>query len=504
MIMRKILLLFLLFPLSILAQTVPSKDASFNSSGKVLLSVWNNNYANCTAVQADKKVLIGGSIHKNNPNTVNSFLVARYNENGTLDTTFANNGLLYNTVSNSSVIYDMKVLSDGKIIIAGSGDSSALIGKLLPDGNFDTTFGNNGRALLSGTYIRDLEILSDGSIVGYGDKNSSSYLVKINSTGQIDATFGTNGEISTKFGYPSLINNAMTRQADGKYIISGAVVINSSYPENNQMFLARYNINGSLDTTFGTNGLLLYTATAREARDLVFTAAGKILVLGEKPYASTTGIGPNSMFYLLQFNTDGTLDTTFNGTGTVGFGFNYYSSVKTDAQNKIYVSGSYFDSTNYYDFRRIIRLNENGSLDTTFGTNGFYSSNDRVYSSEFRYGNNSMNFTPDGKLISSGYVNIPSFSIILMRLIISSTNLSTSDLSSNLENISVYPNPAEDYFLVKSKDNIVSLELINVLGQSIAKQNSATKIEVKNIPSGNYFLKVKTNKEERTFNVIKK
>lgn len=502
--MKRIIVLLFLLPLCIWAQTVPFKDTTFNTSGKVLLSVWNNNYANCTAVQADKKILIGGSIHKNNPNTVNSFLVARYNENGTLDTTFADNGLLYNSVSNSSIIYDMKVLSDGKILIAGRGNTSALIGRLLPDGTFDSSFGTDGKALLNGTYIRDVEILSDGSIIGYGDKNSSAYLVKINSAGQIDTTFGTNGEVATKFGYSSLINNAMTKQADGKYIISGAVVINASYPENNQMFLVRYNVNGSLDTTFGNNGLLLYTATAREARDLLFTTAGKILVLGEKPYASTTSIGPTSMFYLLQFNTDGTLDTTFNTTGTVGFGFNYYSSIKTDTQNKIYVSGSYFNSTNYYNFRRIIRLNENGSLDTTFGTNGFYSSNDRVYASEFRYGNNSMNFTPDGKLVSSGYVNTPSFSILLMRLIISSTNLSTSDFSLNLENISVYPNPAEDYFIVKSKENIESLELINALGQSIIKENNAKKIKVKNIPAGNYFLKVTTNKEEKTFKVIKK
>ncbi|WPO83283.1 T9SS type A sorting domain-containing protein [Chryseobacterium sp. JJR-5R] len=502
--MKKFILLLFLLPSDLWAQTLPFKDTTFNTSGKALLSVWNNNYANCTAVQADKKMLIGGSIHKNNPTTVNSFLVARYNENGTLDTTFASNGLLYDPAGNSSVIYDMKVLSDGKILIAGRGNASALIGRLLPDGTLDLSFGTNGTALLSGTYIRDLEILSDGSIIGYGDKNSSSYLVKINSSGQIDTTFGTGGEISAKFGYSSLINNAMTKQADGKYIISGAVVSNASYPENNQLFLARYNVNGNLDTTFGSNGLLLYSATAREARDVLFTAAGKILVLGEKPYASTTSIGPNSLFYLLQFNTDGTLDTAFNSTGTVGFGFNYYSSVKTDAQNKIYVSGSYFDSTNYYNFRRIIRLNENGSPDTTFGTNGFYSSNDRVYASEFRYGNNSMNFTPDGKLVSSGYVNIPSFSIILMRLIISSTNLSTSDFTSNPENISVYPNPAEDYFIVKSKDTIESLELINTLRQSLTKQNNATKIDVKNLPAGNYFLKVKTYKEEKTFKVSKK
>lgn len=501
--MKKLLLLLPFLSFNAHAQSIPSKDTSFNSAGKVYLSVWNNNYANCTAVQADKKILVGGSILKNDPSTVNSYLVARYNENGTLDNTFANNGLLYSSVSNSSIIYDMKVLSDGKIMIAGAGDTSAFIGKLLPNGSYDTTFGNGGIKALNATYIRDLEILPDGSMVAYGDKNGSSYLVKINAGGQLDAGFGTNGEVSSKFGYPSLISNAMARQTDGKYIISGAVVINASYPENNQMFLARFNSNGTLDTSFGVNGLLLSSSTAREARDLVFTAGGKILVLGEKPYASTSSVNPNSMFYLLQFNADGTPDTTFNGTGTVGFGYNHYSSVKTDMQNRIYVSGSYFNSTNYYDFRRFIRLTENGSLDTTFGTNGFYDTSDRVYSSEYRYGSNSMNFTPDGKLVSSGYVNLPSFYIMVMRLTLSSSNLSSSESISAPETISVYPNPAKDYFFVQSKENITSLELINVLGQTIAKENHVSKINIKGISSGIYFLKVKTQKHEKTFKVVK-
>ncbi|REC46280.1 T9SS type A sorting domain-containing protein [Chryseobacterium pennipullorum] len=501
--MRKIISLLLLLPLGFTAQTLPYMDTSFNGYGRVNLSIWNNNYIGCTAVQPDKKVLIGGSTHMNDPITKSSPLIARYNENGTPDPTFGINGLLYDVNGPGGSISDIKILSDGKMIIAGAWGYSAFIGRLLPDGTFDNSFGTQGKTNVSSITVRKIEILQDGSIVGFAISDWSAKLIKMNSDGQIDTTFGVAGESAINIGFTKIIGNAMTRQPDGKIIVGGAAVSNSSYPETNQLFLARYHSNGTKDTSFGNNGLLLYSQDAREVRDIAFTASGKILVLGEKPYASTTSIGPTSMFYLLQFNIDGTLDTMFNNTGSVPFGYNYYSSIKIDSQNKIYVSGSNFTYNNYYHFKRIMRLNEDGSFDTTFGTNGRYDTTSRVYPSEYK-SLNTMSFAPDGKMVVAGHANLPNFTMFALRLGISQVNLSVSDVSADVENISVYPNPTQDYFLVKSKDDVLTLELTNNLGQNIFKSEKTTKLEVYSIPAGNYFLKVKTAKEEKTFKVIKK
>lgn len=502
--MRKILLLLTIVPLSLLAQSIPSMDTSFATFGRVSLSVWNNNYANCTAVQPDKKIIVGGMIQQNTPTTRQSYILARYNENGILDSTFGSNGLLYNDISNSGNIYDIKVMPDGKIIIAGRWNNGAFIGRLLANGSFDTSFGTNGVTEFTGSYIRDVEILSDGTIVGYGQKNTESLLVKLNLNGQNDSTFGNNGIVSTNFGYPSLINNAMVRQSDGKFIITGAVVPNSSYPQNNQVFVAQYTANGILDLTFGTNGIILYNNDVKVGRDIAVTPSGKILVLAEKPDAIITSIGTTSLFYLLQFNIDGTLDMTFNNLGYTGFGPTYCSSVKVDSQNKIYIGSLHFNSTSYYYFRQVIRLNADGSKDTSFGNAGIYNSNTRVYPSEYVYGNNNMNFAPDGKLVLGSYVNTPSFSITIMRLNISPTNLSLSENIVKSENISIYPNPVKDFINIKSKNDILLLELTDISGRSITKKIKETRLDLQMVPAGTFILKVKTTHEEESFKVIKR
>lgn len=502
--MRKILLLLLILPFLIPAQSIPNMDTSFAGFGRVTLSVWNNNFAYCTAVQPDKKILVGGSIQQNTPTTNQSYVIARYNENGTLDSTFGINGLLYSNTGNYSTIYDIKILSDGKILMAGSWDGNAFIGQLLTDGSFDSGFGNNGIKVFSGGHIRDIEVLPDGSIVGYGQKNTASILVKVSADGQADSSFGNSGMVSTTFGYPSTVNNAMIRQTDGKLVITGAVVPNSSYPQNNQAFIARYTAAGIPDPAFGTNGLILYNTNANVGRDIAQTANGKILVLAEKPNAAVTNIGTTSHFFLLQFNTDGTPDTTFNNLGYVGFGPTYCSSLKVDPQNKIYIGSSSFNSTSYYDFKQIIRLNADGSRDSTFGSNGVYVSNTRVYSSEYAYGTNNMNFTPDGKLVIGSYVNAPGFLITIMRLNVLSNSLSASETFANSQAISVYPNPVKDAIHVQSRDNILSLELTDFSGRIVSKSIHAAKMDLVSISAGTYMLKVKTAKKEETFKIIKK
>ena len=149
-------------------------------------------------------------------------------------------------------------------------------------------------------------------------------------------------------------------QSDGKILVAGTSYTGSKY----NFALARYNTNGALDTTFDGDGKLttsISTGTDR-AYSVAVQADGKILVAGES----------NFDFGLVRYNTNGSLDTTFDGDGKlttpIGSGYDFGRSVAVQADGKILVAG-YGSNGSNNDFA-LVRYNRNGSLDTTFDGDG--------------------------------------------------------------------------------------------------------------------------------------
>jgi uncharacterized delta-60 repeat protein len=237
------------------------------------------------------------------------------------------------------------------------GDFTNRIIRLFPDGSIDNTF-NVGSGFNNG--VRDIEVLPDGRILCGGiftsySGVSSNRIIRLNTNGSIDNTF----VIGTGF------NNAIetiSLQSDGKILVGGFF---TSYSGVSSSGIIRLNTNGSVDNSFvigtGFNSIVFA---------ITLQSDGKILVGGF--FTSYSGVARN---YIIRLNTDGSVDTSF----VIGTGFNNeVSALELQSDGKILVGG-YFTSYSGVSRNNIIRLNSDGSIDTSFviGT-GFNSTVDAI------------------------------------------------------------------------------------------------------------------------------
>lgn len=229
------------------------------------------------------------------------------------------------------------------------------------EGTLDSTFGTGGSLSLatqvgssSNNQSRAIQILSDGSIIAAISGSSNSYVIKYTSTGAVDATFGVAG-ICTLTGFTALQNSILI-DTDNRIIICGLTTVSSSIP-----WIIRITANGIVDSSFN------YTSPSSLAWAFVLYVAatqssGKIIANG---FAGSAQI--------VRYNVDGSLDTTFGSSGYVIFnGSNGYpnsvnapTTVVIDANDNLYII--YVDTTNNIN---VIKLTIDGAIDTNWGING--------------------------------------------------------------------------------------------------------------------------------------
>ena len=313
-----------------------------------------NNQIQSVAIQSDGKILVGGLFSSLNGTT--RYRLVRLNSDGTVDTTFYTNlGTGFN-----NYVYSVKVQSDGKIIVGGlftsfNGNTTKRLVRLNSDGTEDTSFSTN---LGTGfdVSVFDTSIQSDGKIIvggSFASLNGSTRnrLVRLNSDGTVDTTFSTN--LGTGF------NNTVSTvaiQSDGKIIVGGDFTSLNSTSRNK---LVRLNSNGTVDTTFYTN---LGTGFNDDVFDIAIQSDGKIIAAGN--YFQLNG---NTRNRLVRLNSDGTEDTTFYTNLGTGFNSSTYE-VKIQSDGKIIVGGV-FTTFNGNTRNRLVRLNSDGTEDTSFYTN---------------------------------------------------------------------------------------------------------------------------------------
>ena len=338
-----------------------SLDTSLDTDGLVMTDLGSNDYGSSVTVQADGKILLSGS-------SSGDFALVRYNSNGRLDTTFGIGGKVMTDFGSLSLSsgYSVIVQSDGKILLGGYAspilDYHFALARYNRDGSLDTAFGSGGKVV---TDVGDMDlgysvtIQTDGKILLGGTSAGDFALVRYNSDGNLDTTFDTDGKVTTDFGTSSY-GYSVTVQADGKILLGGSTVTSA---DSGNFALARYNIDGSLDTTFDTDGMVTtdFGGNSTFANSISVQADGKILLGG---YIYTNG---SANFALARYNSNGSLDTTFDNDGwlTTDFGgsdFGYNVTVQADG--KILLGGSTFTNGSY-DFA-LARYNIDGSLDLSF------------------------------------------------------------------------------------------------------------------------------------------
>ncbi|MBD2680828.1 MULTISPECIES: DUF4347 domain-containing protein [Nostoc] len=390
-----------------------SLDTTFGVGGKVITDIGGSERAYGVAIQADGKIVVVGETYNSNGN----FAVARYNSDGSLDSTFGNSGKAIADFANQTDIpYGVSIQSDGKILIAGitynGNQTDAALIRYNSNGSLDTTFGNGGKVVTNfqgkNEWIKSLAVQSDGKIVigGYVSPSDGSIsatpqhdfaLIRYNSDGSLDTSFGNGGMVITSMSNGQEFIASILIQPDGKVVVTGSGMNNNG---SNNFILARYNSNGSIDTNFGSNGKVItdFPGTDDFGNSVALQSDGKIVVGG-----STGNIGINGDFALARYNSDGTLDANFGNGGKVitDFGGNDVGQSLAILQNgKIVVSG-FAENTNANRDIALAVYNSNGSLDTSFGDNGKVIT--PVTSSSFQ--NTGFAVQSDSKIVVAGSDN---------------------------------------------------------------------------------------------------
>ncbi len=242
------------------------------------------------------------------------FAIARYNPDGSLDLSFGTDGRVVTDFAlEADIATAVAVQADGKLLVAGYNDDF-ILARYNPDGSLDTTFDGDGAVMtdFSGSvdYARAVLLQGDGKIIlaGYTD-GIGGYdfaLARYNTDGSLDTSFDGDGKVVNDLSGNSDYLQAAVLQADGKIVVGG-----SSDGISIDFVLARYNTDGSLDTSFDGDGLLStdIDGSFEQCTALVMQPDGKILAAG---FTENPG---NYNFALVRYNPDGSLDPTFDGDG---------------------------------------------------------------------------------------------------------------------------------------------------------------------------------------------
>ncbi|MGI8836580.1 MAG: hypothetical protein ACR2H4_08070 [Pyrinomonadaceae bacterium] len=331
-------------------------DLSFGNGGKVITQVGSNAGARSVAIQSDGKIVAAG-YSDNGANY--DFAVVRYNTDGTLDTSFGGTGKVVTPVGNSSDANSVAIQSDGKIVAAGTSRNfpnfDFAVVRYNTDGTLDTSFNGTGKVITQGGQAFSVAIQADGKIVaaGYsfnGANRADFAVVRYNTNGSLDTLFNGTGKVVTPVGSSdsSDIAFSVAIQSDGKIVAAGT----SRYDSEGDFAVVRYNTNGTLDTSFGGTGKVVTSVSSSGdyARSVAIQSDGKILVVGD---IGNGGLFNGIDFAVVRYNTDGSLDTSFGGTGRVVTpvgNSSFANSVAIQSDGKIVVAGATGDSPGGTDF----------------------------------------------------------------------------------------------------------------------------------------------------------
>jgi uncharacterized delta-60 repeat protein len=368
-------------------------DPSFGTGGLVTTDFESrDDFGVGAAIQPDGKIVVAGNSAVFNPFFNADFALARYNPDGSLDATFGGGGTVRSDFGGAvDAASDVVVQADGKLVAAGLSGGNFAVARYNANGSLDPSFGIGGLVTTdfgANDQANALVLQADGKLVAAGYTLPPSFagdfaLARYNPDGTLDTTFGTGGKVTTDFGsFDQGFDAAAT--ADGKIVVAGRTGENFA--------LARYDTNGALDSSFGGGKV----TTDFGASDLPFAialdSAGRVIAAG-------TSSGD---FALARYNTDGSLDAGFGIGGTVTTDFSGGSQenafgVVVHPDGGITAAGASSSTPGSSSFA-LARYDSGGSLDVSFGTGG-------KVTTAFPYPSSTaldLLSQPDGKLVAIG------------------------------------------------------------------------------------------------------
>ncbi|MGQ2984170.1 T9SS type A sorting domain-containing protein [Flavobacterium sp.] len=520
--MKKLLLLSALFSITHFYAQDGTLDSSFGNGGKVTTNVNGLEKAHGVVVQADGKIVIGG--YTNNANTGNDFLCIRYNANGTIDTNFGTNGIATFDLQPGAddMAYSIDIDSSGKLYLAGYSD--------------------------------------DGT-------NKNGAVIRLNTDGSLDNSFGTGGKVITDFTATVGNNNPVKQDefkvvkvhfATGKIIVAGTgfTATNNSVP-----IMARYNPNGTLDTTFNGDGKKIQLPSPITGwtfhfgiEDIAVKPNGKITAVGWiKPTTGATFYDADH--YEVRINSDGTNDDTFdndgydsdnlatsddktyavilnpddsfhfggghpwndgmtrmyigvtsaNGASTTNTTLSFWSNAQPtcyalakDSNGKFITGGTMLDAATGNKSFLLTRVKPDYSIDNTFGTGGYVMTDFDNTNNDAR----DMKLQPDGKIILAGFSGNK---VAVARY--HSGTLTNGEVAANAS-IKLYPNPASGQITIDlgGEAGPAKYSINDINGRTVANGQfeGSSQINVEDLENGVYFVNVSASGKMTNLKFIKK
>ncbi len=444
--------LLLLVATQVQAQRTFVSDSTFGTNGYTISPLGNGEEgAQAFQLQPDGKIVVGG--FSNNSSDLNRYALVRYLPHGDLDSSFAQNGMSIlevgpaNSGGHHEAIRSLVIQPDGKIVTVGSivytqsSKTLMLMARHLPNGDLDSTFGNNGVVLSTGNnnaFALGVILLPDGKIITggsfYNFANTSNLwdiqVQRFLPNGVADSSFGVQGSSLIHRSGDELL--ALSLQNDGKILIAGFNGSGSNY----DVLAVRLNTDGSIDSTFGTNGstLIALDTGFDISRQIQQLPDGKVLIVGNYRNLST---GKFDLF-LIRLEADGQPDATLGTDGVathnLGNGTNGLYAVHPEADGT-YLGAGYDYKSDYYR-ATLFHFLANGSLDPDFGDGGAV-----IFEISDESEAKAMAVDEDGNVVVAGYATTNgNFDFLVARF--RETTVTSSNLEGVLaQGLKLYPNP---------------------------------------------------------------
>ena len=358
-------------------------------------------------VQPDGKIVAAGYTST----TTKDIVVARYNADGSLDTTFGGgDGIVVTPVGTSDDVANAIVRrTDGRLLVVGQtfngSDTDVALVQLTSTGAFDVAFGGGDGIATSGLagYDEgyDVALQADGRILVASQSSTNLQVVRFNADGTRDSTFGTGGLVEVDVASGNDRTYAIALDADGRILLAGSAVVGP----NVDIVVVRLTDAGVLDTSFNGTGKVtvdIGTSSSDTGYAMTLQPDGRILVAGWSDAPGST------QFAVIRLTAGGSLDTTSGGDGTItvdvgtSSGSKLALDVVVQPDGRILVGGTGNSNGNNLG---VVRLTAAGALDQSFGGgDGIVETTISTYSDERAQ---ALALQADGRIVVAGTTNAP-------------------------------------------------------------------------------------------------
>ena len=481
---------------------VPSFDLTFGGTGLVTTTFGTGaDFGATVGRQGDGKIVVSGYTHVGATDVV---AVARFHDNGTLDSGFSGDGkATISIVGGNDYGFGMGLFPDGDIVIGGTAwngsnqDFSAY--RFNSDGSPDIDFSLDGKVNtgFGAGHDRGYALCVDGTQVLVAGTSHNG----VNDDAAL-LRYNADGSLDNTFGSGGKVTTAIGGASDGNQDIraialqpDGRILIagSSFNGSNNDVALIRYNSNGALDDTFGNNGVVITSVGPGDE------SAASILLVGNQILVA--GIANNKML-ILRFDNDGGLDTGFgtNGHVIVDVGTQSgFSAMALCADGDVILAGRVDMDL------ALVRIDPSGTLDSDFGIDGVFT---HSIGSGLDNGR-SLAMMPDGRILVTGFTTTSSnIDLFVARFIIdaSSTSLDSND---GPVDVQVFPNPTSGSFIIRIPEHagLFRADITDLTGRIVQMVHSTNQecvqVELEH-PVGEYLLDLFVGNQRRTVKLLKR